>query len=125
MFLFPRNIPIRRKLTLVVLVSSTAALLVASAALFAFQVYTFRQNFMQDLVSLAGIISANSTAAITFSDADAAREILSDLRAKQQIEEAFIVLPSGRVLARFGGNDTSVSSAEYPPRTGFQFVGGD
>jgi len=72
MIWFPRNIPIRRKLMLVVLVSSTAALLVASAALFAFQVYTFRQNFMRDLVALGEIVSANSTAAITFGDADAA-----------------------------------------------------
>jgi C4-dicarboxylate-specific signal transduction histidine kinase len=122
---FPRNIPIRRKLTLVVLVSSTAALLVASAALFAFQVYTFRQNFMRDLVSLAEIISANSTAAITFGDGDAAREILTGLRVKQQIEDAFIVLPNGKVLARVGGNNIAVSPAEYPAHTGFLFHGGD
>ena len=125
MICFPRNIPIRRKLTLVVLVSSTAALLVATAALFAFQVYTFRQNFMRDLVSLAEIISANSTAAITFGDGDAAREILTGLRVKQQIEDAFIVLPNGKVLARVGGNDIAVSPAEYPAHTGFQFHGGD
>jgi C4-dicarboxylate-specific signal transduction histidine kinase len=124
MICFPRNIPIRRKLTLVVLVSSTAALLVASAALFAFQVYTFRQNFMRDLVSLAEIISANSTAAITFGDGDAAREILTDLRVKQQIEEAFIVLPNGEVLASFG-RSKGVSPAGYPAHTGFQFWGGD
>ena len=83
MSLFPRNIPIRRKLTLVVLVSSTAALLVASTALFAFQIYTFRQNFMRDLASLGQIISANSTAAITFGDSDAAHEILTGLKVKQ------------------------------------------
>jgi C4-dicarboxylate-specific signal transduction histidine kinase len=125
MICFPRNIPIRRKLTLVVLVSSTAALLVATAALFAFQVYTFRLNFMRDLVSLAEIISANSTAAITFGDGDAAREILTGLRVKQQIEDAFIVLPNGKVLARVGGNDIAVSPAEYPAHTGFLFHGGD
>jgi C4-dicarboxylate-specific signal transduction histidine kinase len=125
MFYFPRNIPIRRKLTLVVLVSSTAALLVASAALFAFQVYTFRQNFMRDLVSLAEIISSNSTAAITFGDADAAHEILTGLRVKQQIEDAFIALPNGKVLARFGGNKTAFSLADYPTHTGFKFSGGD
>jgi two-component system NtrC family sensor kinase len=125
MFCFPRNIPIRRKLTLVVLVSSTAALLVASAALFAFQVYTFRQNFMRDLGSLAEIISANSTAAITFGDGDAAREILTGLRVKQQIEDAFIVLPNGKVLARFGDNSAAVSVPSYPTSTGFKFDGGD
>jgi C4-dicarboxylate-specific signal transduction histidine kinase len=125
MISFPRNIPIRRKLTLVVLVSSTAALLVASAALFAFQVYTFRENFKRDLASLAEIISANSTAAITFGDSDAAREILTVLRVKQQIEDAFIILPGGKVLARFDGSKAAVSLADYPARTGFRFEGGD
>jgi C4-dicarboxylate-specific signal transduction histidine kinase len=125
MIRFPRNIPIRRKLTLVVLVSSTAALLVASAALFAFQVYTFRQAFMRDLVSLAQIISANGTAAITFGDADAAREILTGLKVNQQIKDAFITLPNGSVLARLGGNDSAASAKDYPLRTGFQFHGGD
>jgi len=125
MIRFPRNIPIGRKLTLVVLVSSTAALLVASAALFAFQVYTFRMNFMRDLESLAEVISANSTAAITFGDADAAREILAGLKVKQQIEDAFIVLPSGRILARIGSSKSPVYPAEYPQHTGFLFHGGD
>jgi methyl-accepting chemotaxis protein len=125
MIWFPRNIPIRRKLTLVVLVSSTAALLVASAALFAFQVYTFRQNFTRDLASLAEIIAANSTAAITFQDSDAAREILAGLRVKQQIVNGFILLPNGKVFAEFGENSGELPLDEYPVGTGFVFKGGD
>jgi two-component system, NtrC family, sensor kinase len=122
---FPRNMPIGRKLTLVVLLSSSAALLVASAALFAFQVYTFRLDFMRDLVTLSEIISANSTAAITFGDSDAAREILAGLRVKKQIEDAFIVLPSGKVLAHVGESKANVSPTGYPASTGFQFRGTD
>jgi len=122
---FPRNIPIRRKLTLVVLVSTTAALLVASAALFAFQVYTFRQNFMRDLAALSQVIAANSTAAITFQDADAAKEILAGLRVKQHIRNAFVVLPSGKIFTRFGDDFGSVPLSEYPAQTGFRFMGAD
>jgi two-component system NtrC family sensor kinase len=125
MTFFPRNIPIRRKLMLVVLVSSTAALLVASTALFAFQIYTFRQNFMRDLASLGQIISANSTAAITFGDRDAAREILTGLKVKQQIEDAAIILPNGKVLATVGDGSIGIPVADYPVNTGFKFEGGD
>jgi C4-dicarboxylate-specific signal transduction histidine kinase len=127
MIRFPRNIPIRRKLTLVVLVSSTAALLVASAALFAFQIYTFRLNFIRDLVSVAEIIASNSTAAITFyqSDADAAQDLLTTLKVKQQIEDAFIVLPNGKILAHLGGSKASLQASQYPLHTGFMFHGGD
>jgi two-component system NtrC family sensor kinase len=122
---FPRNIPIRRKLTIVVLASSTAALLVASAALFAFQIYTFRQTFMRDLASDAEIISSNTTAAITFSDKDAARDILASLRVTQHVESAFIVLHSGRIFAQFGEAPATVPITEYPAVTGFRFKGGD
>jgi len=122
---FPRNIPIRRKLMYVVLISSTAALLVASAAMCAFQVYTFRWNFTRDLGSLAEIISANSTSAITFQDSDSAREILAGLRVKEHVESAFIVLPNGKILARFGEGDGGIPLSEYPQRTGFIFQGGE
>jgi C4-dicarboxylate-specific signal transduction histidine kinase len=125
MIWFPSNIPIRRKLTLVVLVSSTAALMVASVALFAFQAYTFRQNFMRDLASLAEIIAANSTGDITFQDSDAARDKLTDLRVNQDIENAFIVLPNGKVFARFGDDDGPAPLGDYPKQSGFRFRGGD
>ncbi len=125
MIWFPRNVPIRRKLTLVVLVSSTAALLVASVALFAFQVYTFRQNFMRDLSSLAEIIAANSTGDITFKDDDSARDKLADLRNNPDIENAFIVLPNAKVFARFGDSDGGVALTDYPEQTGYKFQGGD
>lgn len=125
MFWFPRNIPIRRKLTLVVFVSSTAALLVASAALFAFQVYMFRQNFMRDLGSLAEIISANSTAAITFQDTDAAREILAGLHVRKEIENACIVLPSGKIFAQYGEDYGAYPLSAYPTQGNFRFRGGD
>ena len=125
MIWFPRNIPIRRKLTLVVLVSSTGALVVASAALFAFQVYTFRQGLMRDLASLGEIISANSTAAITFKDGDAARENLAGLQVKQHIEDAMVVLPDGEILAQIGDGSPPVPLADYPAQTGFRFKGGD
>lgn len=125
MILFPRNIPIGRKLTLVVLVSSTAALLAASAALFAFQVYTFRQGFMRDLTSLAQVIATSSTASVTFKDSDDARDILGHLSAKQEIEGAFILLPNGRTLASFGADPGAVAVGDYPAQNGFRFVGGD
>ncbi|HEX4084754.1 MAG TPA: ATP-binding protein [Chthoniobacteraceae bacterium] len=124
MMWFPRNIPIRRKLTLVVLVSSAAALLVVSVALFAFQVYTFRQNFTHDVGLAADIISANSVAALEFDDGNAARDILAGLN-RQEFTSAYIVKSNGKVLARFGQDDGSVPFTEYPTKPGYRFRGGD
>ena len=125
MIFFPRNIPIRRKLTLVVLVSSTASLLVATAALFAFQVYTFRQGFMRDLESVGQIIAANTEAPISFEDPNSARDTLEGLRVQQQIKDAFIVLPNGKILARYGGYGDAAPLGDYPDKNGFRFRGGD
>ena len=67
-----RNFPIQRKLRLVVLATCTAALCVASSALFALQFYFFKRDFRRDLVAVAEIIAANSTGALSFRDENAA-----------------------------------------------------
>lgn len=122
---FPKNIPIRRKLTLVILVSCTAALLVASMALFAFQLITFRQSFTRDLSALAEIIARNSTAALTFKDKEAAEEILSALKAKPHLLCAAIALPDDSVFARFGGDLSEATLKSLPKAKGYRFEGYD
>jgi len=44
---------------------------------------------------------------------------------EQHVENAFIVLPNGKIYARFGENDGAVPLADYPAKTGFRFKGGD
>ena len=97
-----RNFPIQRKLRLVVLATCTAALCVASSALFALQFYFFQRDFRRDLVAVAEIVAANSTAALAFDDEDTTQEILASLKAKPQITGAELVLADGRTLGRMG-----------------------
>ncbi len=113
-----RYFPIQRKLRLVVLVTCTAALCVASSALFALQFYFFQRDFRRDLVAVAEIIAANSTAALSFNDEDAARENLASLRAKPQITGAALVLADGRTLA-YVGRVTIPGPGEAAPSFGF------
>jgi len=54
-----------------------------------------------DLDVLAEIFSANSTAALSFNDRPAAEELLSTLKAKQHITNAFLYQPDGTVFARY------------------------
>ncbi len=124
MFFRLRQMPIQRKLRLVVLATCTAALCVASSALFAFQFFHFKLNFQRDLVSVAEIIASNSTAAVQFRNEDDTREILSALRAKPQIVGSEVVLADGTSLATLGETH-GYRDAKQPPDAGFRDDGFD
>jgi signal transduction histidine kinase len=106
---YVRNLSIGHKLTLLLLAPCLVILLLSGAALLAFQIKMFRNNFARDLNAVANIVGANSTAAVTFNDAKAATEILNSLRAKEHIVSAILILPDGTIFARYGHHsDTPV-----------------
>ncbi|MBI2949112.1 MAG: HAMP domain-containing protein [Verrucomicrobia bacterium] len=98
------NLPIKRKLILVILLTSTAALLVASLAFFVFQILTVRHGFVRDLDALSDIIANQSNVAVGFNDKKTAREILTALKAKPYIVAASIE-KNGEEFARFGSRE--------------------
>jgi two-component system, sensor histidine kinase and response regulator len=96
-----RDMSIRHKLQGIVLISCAVALLVASAAFTVYDRSTFLSTKTADLAASAKMIGSNSTAAITFHDAESAREILGALRVKQHVICACIYDSEGKVLARY------------------------
>src|SRR6267378_3829331 len=96
-----RDLSIRRKLTLIIMLTSSVALLLACAAFVSHDLYTFRQAKVHDLATLAEIIGSNSTAALTFGDSNSAKEILGALSANQHIAAACIYMGDGRVFAKY------------------------
>ena len=119
-----RHLPIQRKLRLVILATCTAALCVASGALFALQFFNFKRDFQRDLIAVAEIIASNSTAAVQFKNDDDTREILTALKAKPQIIGAEIVLGDGSSLAAVG-NTHGYRDPKQPPDPGFREDGFD
>jgi signal transduction histidine kinase/DNA-binding response OmpR family regulator len=96
-----RNLPVRHKLRLVIMVTVTSALLCACAAVLAYDRLAARQAIKNDLQVLGEIVCANSTAALSFEDPAVAKEILSTLRAQRHIVAAQIVTAAGRPLATY------------------------
>jgi len=119
-----RSFPIQRKLRLVVLATCTAALCVASSALFALQFYFFQRDFRRDLVAVGEIIASNSTAALSFRDEQAAQENIASLKAKPQITGSALVLRDGTVLASVGRVIVPGPGEANPP-IGFHASGDD
>jgi diguanylate cyclase (GGDEF)-like protein len=85
-----RDIPIRKKLTLLIVVISTVSLLLASVAFITSDRINTQQTVSDNLGTMADIIAANSSAALLFSDPVAAQETLSFLNSQQHIQAAAI-----------------------------------
>jgi sensor histidine kinase regulating citrate/malate metabolism len=75
-----RNISIKKKLTIIIMLTSSFVLLLAATAFLASEMMTLRRSIVEKLSTMAGVIGQNSTAALTFNDPEAAEEILSALR---------------------------------------------
>jgi len=96
-----RDLSIRRKLTLIVMTTTCTAILLACGAFFAFDIHTLRQSRMHDLETLAEVLGSNSTAALTFNDPAAAREVLQSLSAKEHIMAAGLYRSDGVIFATY------------------------
>jgi two-component system, sensor histidine kinase and response regulator len=96
-----RNLAVRHKLRLIITFAVSAALVLAFAAVVAYDQVVARNDLRNDLAVLAEIVGSNSTAAVTFRDQRAAEEILSGLRAKRHIVAATIYSDEGKPFASY------------------------
>ncbi len=97
-----RNLPIARKIQLAGMVVGLTATLLGSASLLIDDQIQGRDRMRHDVEVLADIFSANSTAALTFNDPGAAKELLATLNANQHITAAFLYSAAGKVFASYG-----------------------
>lgn len=95
------RLPLARKLTAIMMVASSIALLIASAVLAGYDAVTFRRALVDDLETTARIVGTNSTAALTFGDRAAAEDVLAALAAERQLLEAAVFDLEGEVFARY------------------------
>ncbi len=115
MFFWLQDLPIKRKLMVVILLTSSFALLLMGSALVFYERFTFRRSVARDMNVLGQIIGSNSTAALAFDDPKSAHEILSGLLAEKQIAAAAIYDNHGTLFAKF---PDTVAENQLPPQPG-------
>jgi two-component system, sensor histidine kinase and response regulator len=93
--------PIKRKLISIIMMTSTAALLLACGTFTIYDMVTFRKSKMLEASLLANIIAANSTAAIAFNDPQMAQETLGTLRSEPHVMAARIYVVGGAPFATY------------------------
>ncbi len=96
-----QNLSIKRKLTLIIMVTSTVALLLSCVAFITYDLLMLRQTMKRDLSVLAGIIGSNSTAALVFDDRKAAAETLAGLGKEPHVASAGIYNKQGYPFANY------------------------
>jgi PAS domain S-box-containing protein len=110
-----RDLSIRRKLMLITMVTSTLALLLASVGFLAYDLFAFRRQMSQDLLTQAEIIGANSSGALAFQDARTAADTLAALRAREGIISAALYTPDDRLFAEYRRDGSARSAPPAQP----------
>src|SRR6185295_14484995 len=107
-----RALSLRHRLLLIVLATSLAALAVTGAAMVIYDLRTYQQSWVNDLMTQADILGRASAPALAFDDPRAARENLSLLKARPQISAAAIYTAKGSLFASYAlGN---AATAPFP-----------
>src|SRR5687767_302154 len=98
---FLQQASIQRKQMVVIMLTCTAALLLASIAFITYEAYRFRGDLERNIDTLAEVFGNNSVAALEFDDGQVAQEVLSAIRAEENIVSAVVYNDQGHAFSRF------------------------
>jgi signal transduction histidine kinase/ActR/RegA family two-component response regulator len=122
---FLRDAPIKQKLTLIIMLTTSLALLLASTAFIIAEVLSFRYSMARNLSAMADIVGANSAAALVFKDQLAAKETLEALSAVKAIVSAGVYAKDGTLFAKYLRGDVPKDvSVPARPENGRRFEAG-
>ena len=108
-----RDISIKRKLSLLSMLTCGVALLLAGAAFIIYDLVTIKQGMVRGNQITAQMIADGSAAALSFSDAKLAEQALKVLAANPDVVEAAIYDKDGKVFASY--HNGSGAGAPLPP----------
>jgi signal transduction histidine kinase/ActR/RegA family two-component response regulator len=115
-----QDTPIRRKLMMVILLTSGVVLLLTCAAFIAYELLSFRQTMVRNVTILGEVIAANSTAALAFADQDDATEVLAALKAERHIVAASLYDARG-LFAKYPAGLPADAFPAAPERDRYRF----
>lgn len=96
-----RDLPLRRKLALLVASASVMALVLASVGFAIYERANFRTSATTELTTLADILGANTAASLVFNDQKTAREMLGALHAEPHVLAACLYDERRNIFAEY------------------------
>jgi signal transduction histidine kinase/CheY-like chemotaxis protein len=120
-----RDLPIERKLTLLLLLVNAIAMVLTFGGLFAYEVFRFGESTREQMSTLAAVISENTAAAMAFDDAASASETLLGLRAHNDVTAAALYNADGGLFASYVRGNAASAGVPERPRLPGQYSMGD
>jgi two-component sensor histidine kinase len=117
-----QNQPLHRKLTVIIIVTTVAAMLMASVAIVAYEVLSFRDFMVSELENTADVIGANGAAAIRFEVPRDAEATLTSLKAKPHVRGACFFDENGDVFAAYSRDGGELVMPPMPLVEGITFT---
>lgn len=117
-----RDVPLRRKLIAIILVTCCVAMVLMRGVFLTYEYLTFRRANVRQLTTLAEILATNSTAALAFENQDDAREILGALKADRHIVAAALYRADGRLFSYYPQSVPLPFLPLKPAADGYRFV---
>jgi signal transduction histidine kinase/DNA-binding NarL/FixJ family response regulator len=120
------NLSIKRKLTLITMLTSSAALVLSALSFLIYDLVAFRHLLVQDLRTQAEIIGYNSAGAMEFKDVPAATATLTALTAKEDIVAAVLFGVDGKEFAHYSRTNNTFPKVlpSLAQDQGYRFYGG-
>ncbi len=120
-----QNMSIARKLMVLIMAISGLTLLLACVAIVVYDIVELRRGMVNDTSTLANMVAENSTAALTFHDAQAAKEVLRSLHTQPHVTAACLYTAEGQAFATYDrGGDTEKFLPPPPRKEGSFFENG-
>jgi signal transduction histidine kinase/CheY-like chemotaxis protein len=106
-----KNLPLQRKLTLLMLAASALSLFLASVGFALYERSRFRESSREELTALAETLGANTAASLVFNDPNTAKDMLGALQGESHILAACLYDGHGRLFAAYRRGDLP---ADFP-----------
>ena len=110
-----KNLPIRRKLMVMLLGTSGAVLALTCAAFIGYQYGGYRSAAQRNVQTLGQVIASNSTAAIAFDNAGDETDVLAALKAEKRVTGAAVYAADGSLFAHY---PSGAAASAFPPHPG-------
>jgi diguanylate cyclase (GGDEF)-like protein/PAS domain S-box-containing protein len=111
-----QNSSIRTKLSLLIVGTTSMALILAGGVLLGYESRQYRAAATREMSALAEIVAAGSTAALSFGDKQAARETLASLHGDHRILLAAVYDKTGNSFAVYDDPRTAAPAVPGRPR---------